>query len=148
LAEYSEEVDLKLVELQKGLDGLCPSRNRLGIVEKDNVLYIGGSFGVNRYVETGVEKAAAGLDNLKSMGARAVVGVDFGGDALVKGGVPHVRDLGSVNGTAIYRGGEWVVISRGPKKPGDYYPLRNGDLIALAYSEDKGPYLVITVKMT
>jgi len=64
------------------------------------------------------------------------------------GGVPHVRDLGSVNGTAIYRSGEWVVISRGPKKPGDYYPLRNGDLIALAYSEDKGPYLVITVKLT
>ena len=40
------------------------------------MLYIGGSFGVNRYVETGVEKAVAGLDNLKSMGARAVVGVD------------------------------------------------------------------------
>jgi len=64
------------------------------------------------------------------------------------GGEPYVRDLGSVNGTAIYRGGEWMVISRGPKKPGDYVPLRNGDLIALAYSEEKGPYLVITVRMT
>jgi len=43
------------VELQKGLDGLCPSRNHLGFVEKDNVLYIGGY----RWVETGVEKAVA-----------------------------------------------------------------------------------------
>jgi len=59
LAESSEEAVLKLVELQKGLEGLWALRSRLGFVEKDGVLYIGGSFGVNKYVETGVEKAVA-----------------------------------------------------------------------------------------
>jgi len=38
----------------------------------------------------GLEKALEGLDYLKSMGVRAVVGVDFGGDALVKGDEPEV----------------------------------------------------------
>jgi len=38
----------------------------------------------------GLEKAVEGLDYLKSMGARAVVGVDFGGDAIVKGDEPEV----------------------------------------------------------
>jgi len=38
----------------------------------------------------GLEKAVEGHDYLKSTGARAVVGVDFGGDALVKGDEPDV----------------------------------------------------------
>jgi len=38
----------------------------------------------------GLEKALEGLDYLKSMGARAVVGVDFGGDVPVKGDEPEV----------------------------------------------------------
>jgi len=52
LAEYSEEADLKLVELQKGWKACVRRGTALAL---DNVLYIGGY----RWVKTGVEKAVA-----------------------------------------------------------------------------------------
>jgi len=63
------------------------------------------------------------------------------------GGAPFIRDLGSLNGTAIYRRGRWSVISKGYKVPGDWVELRNGDIVSFAYSEERGPYLVALVRI-
>lgn len=56
-----------------------------------------------------------------------------------------VQDLGSLNKTAIYRGGRWHVVHRGKGRPSDPFELLNGDIISLAYDERKGPYLQLQV---
>ncbi len=52
-----------------------------------------------------------------------------------------LRDLGSKNRTAIYREGRWVIVWSGRHRVSDPVELRNGDIIALGYSETRGPYI-------
>jgi len=58
-----------------------------------------------------------------------------------------IRDLGSINGTAVIRQGKAHLIWAGPQNPSPYFQLHSGDIIALAYDEKKGPYLTITVNI-
>jgi len=58
-----------------------------------------------------------------------------------------IRDLGSINGTAIIRQGKAHLIWAGPQNPSPYFQLQSGDVIALAYDEKKGPYLTIAVNI-
>ena len=59
----------------------------------------------------------------------------------------YIRDLGSVNKTAVYRNGEWIQVWKGRGTTSQWVELRHGDLIALGYDESKGPYMVITVHL-
>lgn len=63
----------------------------------------------------GLEKAVEGLHYLKSMGARAVVGVDFGGDALVRGDEPDVGSAyeDAMALAALYKAGVKAVLGVG-----------------------------------
>lgn len=63
------------------------------------------------------------------------------------GGKWYIRDLGSVNKTAIYRNGEWIVVWRGRGVTSQWVELKHGDLVALGYDDVKGPYLIITVHL-
>jgi pSer/pThr/pTyr-binding forkhead associated (FHA) protein len=54
-----------------------------------------------------------------------------------------IEDLHSLNGTAISRPGKkQAQLER--LVPGTPYQLRDGDMIALAYQEQRGPYFVIS----
>jgi len=59
----------------------------------------------------------------------------------------YIRDLGSINRTAVYRGGRWHVVWRGRGVTSQWFELKNGDVIALGYDEEKGPYVHITVRL-
>lgn len=62
-----------------------------------------------------------------------------------EGGRWRLRDLGSRNGTAVFRGGRWHVLWRGAGSPSQWWELAVGDVVALAFDEERGPYLVLTV---
>ena len=59
----------------------------------------------------------------------------------------YMRDLGSTNRSAVYRGGKWHLVWRGRGATSQWFELRSGDVIALGYSDDKGPYMQITVRL-
>jgi pSer/pThr/pTyr-binding forkhead associated (FHA) protein len=49
-----------------------------------------------------------------------------------------IEDTQSTNGTFLYRNGLFQRIQRSE--------LRDGDLVALCYKQDKGPYITLTFK--
>ena len=57
----------------------------------------------------------------------------------------YIRDLGSVNKTAVYRAGRWYTIWSGRGVTSQWVELGHGDLLALGYDDAKGPYIVISV---
>jgi serine/threonine-protein kinase len=59
----------------------------------------------------------------------------------------YIRDLGSANKTAVYWGGRWHLVWRGRGATSQWFELRDGDVIALGYDEEKGPYILITVRL-
>lgn len=59
----------------------------------------------------------------------------------------YVRDLGSLNGTAIVRNNTLITLWKNYGKPSNLLKLENGDVISLAYREDKGHYVAITVRI-
>ena len=59
----------------------------------------------------------------------------------------YIRDLGSTNKTAVYRDGRWHLVWRGRGATSRWFELRDGDVIALGYDEEKGPYILITVRL-
>lgn len=52
-----------------------------------------------------------------------------------------VRDLGSLNKTAVYSGGVWTELWKGHGVPSDAFPLHGGEWISLAYDSRLGPYM-------
>lgn len=71
----------------------------------------------------------------------------------VAAAVIHRREDGwyledrNANRMAVYRRGQWVYI-RGRGEPAGEIKLEDGDLIALAYSPGRGPYITMTFKET
>ena len=59
----------------------------------------------------------------------------------------YIRDLGSTNRTAVYRDGRWHLVWRGKGATSQWFELRDGDVVALGYDEEKGPYILITVRL-
>ncbi|MCC6021193.1 MAG: FHA domain-containing serine/threonine-protein kinase [Thermoproteaceae archaeon] len=59
----------------------------------------------------------------------------------------YMRDLGSTNKTAVYRGGKWHLVWRGRGATSRWFELNDGDVIALGYDEEKGAYILITVRL-
>ncbi len=59
----------------------------------------------------------------------------------------YIRDLGSTNRTAIYRGGSWFYVWRGKGVTSQWFELKDGDILALGYDDKKGPYILVTVKL-
>ncbi len=57
-----------------------------------------------------------------------------------------IKDLGSLNKTAVYRDGNWIEVYRGYKEESPPFELKDGDVVALAYDAKKGPYLQMLVK--
>ena len=64
-----------------------------------------------------------------------------------KGDKWFLKDLGSLNKTAVYRDGRWIEVYRGYKQESPEFELRDGDVIALAYDARKGPYLQVLFKI-
>lgn len=62
------------------------------------------------------------------------------------GGSWFIKDLGSLNKTAVFRDGQWIKVYRGYKEESPPFKLIDGDIIALAYDDRKGPYLQVMVK--
>jgi predicted Ser/Thr protein kinase len=56
----------------------------------------------------------------------------------------YIRDLGSLNKTAVLEGGEWRIIYNQYKVPSTLHKLTERTLISLGYDVKLGPYLVIT----
>jgi serine/threonine-protein kinase len=59
----------------------------------------------------------------------------------------YIKDLGSANKTAVYWGGRWHLVWRGRGATSRWFELRDGDVIALGYDEEKGPYILIAVRL-
>jgi serine/threonine-protein kinase len=56
----------------------------------------------------------------------------------------HVKDLGSLNGTAVLTDSGWQLLQKGHKEEGLAYPLSGNDIISLGFNATRGPYLVLT----
>uniref|UniRef100_A0A7C5YZI5 non-specific serine/threonine protein kinase n=1 Tax=Ignisphaera aggregans TaxID=334771 RepID=A0A7C5YZI5_9CREN len=56
----------------------------------------------------------------------------------------YLRDLGSLNKTAVLEGGEWKIIHKQYKIPSELYKLSSRAIISLGYDVKLGPYLVLT----
>lgn len=69
-------------------------------------------------------------------------------ELLERNGSWYVRDLGSLNGSAVLLSGGWQVISNGRMIQGTPYALGASNVISLGYSTAKGPYVVITFAMS
>ena len=52
-----------------------------------------------------------------------------------------VRDLGSLNKTAVYSSGAWIELWKGHRVPSEVFPLHGGEWISLAYDAKVGPYM-------
>lgn len=61
-----------------------------------------------------------------------------------RGGMWYVRDLGSLNGSAVLLAQGWQTISSGHTIQGTPYPLGMSNVISLGYNTAKGPYIVVT----
>ena len=57
----------------------------------------------------------------------------------------YVKDLGSLNGTAVLTDLGWRAIHRGHKLESAPYPLSGKDIISLGYNSRRGPYIIITL---
>lgn len=68
-------------------------------------------------------------------------------EIIETGGKWYLRDLGSTNKTAVYRNGIWQIVWSGRGATSQWAELYDGDIIALGYDEEKGPYLVAFVKI-
>lgn len=53
----------------------------------------------------------------------------------------YVRDLGSLNKTAVYSGGNWTELWKGHRERSEALHLRGGEWISLAYEAKLGPYI-------
>jgi len=64
-----------------------------------------------------------------------------------KGRKWYLRDLGSLNKTAVYRQGfGWIIIHRGYRVESPDFELMNGDIVSIVYDEKKGPYLQMSIR--
>jgi len=61
-----------------------------------------------------------------------------------KGGEWYLRDLGSLNKTAVLEGGEWKMVYNRYRVPSALYRLSSRAIISLGYDAKLGPYLVLT----
>lgn len=60
------------------------------------------------------------------------------------GGRWYLKDLGSLNRTAVLTDAGWKAVDRGHKHEGPPYPLGGNDIISLGFNPARGPYLVLT----
>lgn len=56
----------------------------------------------------------------------------------------YLRDLGSLNKTAILENGEWKLVYSAYKIPSKFVKLQKRSMISLGYDDKLGPYLVMT----
>jgi serine/threonine protein kinase len=63
-----------------------------------------------------------------------------------KNGKWFIKDLGSLNKTALFLKDRWIVIWRGYKIESSEYSIEDGQMISLAYDDNLGPYFIITFK--
>lgn len=56
----------------------------------------------------------------------------------------YLRDLGSLNKTAIMEAGEWKLVYASHRIPSRFVKLEKRSMISLGYDEKLGPYLVLT----
>lgn len=59
----------------------------------------------------------------------------------------YIKDLGSRNKTAVYRDKKWHLVYRGYMSESQPFELKNGDVVAICYDEQYGPYIQITIKI-
>lgn len=65
-----------------------------------------------------------------------------------KGSKWFIKDLGSLNKTAIYRQDQgWIIVHKAYKEESPEFELRDGDIISVVYDEKKGPYLQISIRL-
>jgi len=69
-------------------------------------------------------------------------------ELVESGGRWYIRDLGSLNSTAVESGGAVASIWKGSKVPGNPYPISDRDRVFLAYNSHSGPYLVAVFRTT
>lgn len=63
------------------------------------------------------------------------------------GGRWYIKDLGSLNKTAVFRDGRWHLVYKARGEESHPFELRDGDVISICYDERLGPYLQIAVKI-
>jgi serine/threonine protein kinase len=59
----------------------------------------------------------------------------------------YVRDLGSLNKTAVYSNGYWTEVWKNHGAPSEAFPLHGGEWISLAYQAALGPYITALFKV-
>lgn len=65
-------------------------------------------------------------------------------EIVYRDGYWYLRDLGSLNKTAVLEEGKWRIVHASYKVPSRHVRLANRSLISLGYDDKLGPYLVIT----
>lgn len=65
-------------------------------------------------------------------------------ELVYKNGAWYLRDLGSLNKTAVLVGGEWKAVYNSYRVPSNLVELGRRSMISLGYDDRLGPYLVIT----
>jgi len=65
-------------------------------------------------------------------------------ELIKKGNEWYIRDLGSLNKTAVLESGEWKIVYNQHKVPSAPHKLSERALISLGYDMKLGPYLVLT----
>lgn len=65
-------------------------------------------------------------------------------EIVLKDGSWYIRDLGSLNKTAILEGDRWKMVYASYRVPSNHVKLGERSLISLGYDDKLGPYLVIT----
>ena len=112
---------------------------------KPRIVLAGVSYEVDGELEIGRRHLCGDDCRLKGLKSRLSIPVDDPEMFLSKhharihraaSGRTFIMDLGSVNRTALKTDGSFRVL-----KPGEQYELKDGDLVALAYSRQKGPHI-------
>jgi serine/threonine protein kinase len=115
------------------------------VIRRPRVVLAGVSYEVDGELELGRKHACRDDCRLKGLKSPLTIPIDDPWMFLSKhharihrapDGRTYVRDLGSVNHTALKRGRSFEVL-----KPGEDYELKDGDVVALAYSRQKGPHI-------
>ncbi|MEM4546566.1 MAG: FHA domain-containing serine/threonine-protein kinase [Nitrososphaerota archaeon] len=65
-------------------------------------------------------------------------------ELIYKNGSWYLRDLGSLNKTAILVGGEWKTVYNSYRVPSNLVEIGRRSMISLGYDDKLGPYLVIS----